>query len=272
MKGGSRPLGYTILEVMIVLAISGVMFLIAATFINGKQQRAAFTQGVNELASRFQGVIEEVTDGQYSDIPFSCSYVSGTTLTISGGAGVTQGSNQACVFLGKFLHFGVGGDLNAYEVFSLAGARVDPNTGTPVVSLANAKLTPISGGGVDLTRNETIPQGLQFAGEKVAGTGGGSGFYGFGFMQGLGALDPVTNAYQSGSQDIALYFSPTLNTPQTEPAAITNIEAGISLAQSVNICVADRPLPDPNAKLATIVIGTNNNRLNADVQMGVSNC
>lgn len=54
MKGGKSPLGYTVVEVMIVLAVSGIMFLVAANFINGKQQKTSFANGVNEMASRIQ--------------------------------------------------------------------------------------------------------------------------------------------------------------------------------------------------------------------------
>ena len=118
MLGGKnkQPLGYTIIEVMIVLAVSGLMFIIAATFINGKQQRATFTAGVNEMASELQNVIEQVNDGSYADVPLNC---------VSAGAGFPSGRRkcaghqpavrlprQAYPFLGQSdyqLRYGVSG-------------------------------------------------------------------------------------------------------------------------------------------------------------------
>ena len=75
MNGGKRPLGYTIIEVMIVLAVSGVMFIIAASFISGKQESTAFTEGANEFASQLQQTIAEVADGQYSDVTFGDMHI-----------------------------------------------------------------------------------------------------------------------------------------------------------------------------------------------------
>jgi prepilin-type N-terminal cleavage/methylation domain-containing protein len=129
MKGVKPPGGYTIVEVMIVLAVSGVMFVMAANFINGKNARTQFQQGSNELGSRMQGVIEEVTDGQYTDIPFTCSRA-GASLAVT-GAVRPQGTNPECVFIGKLAHFSVNpnpsgfgsGDRTKYEVFTLAGER-----------------------------------------------------------------------------------------------------------------------------------------------------
>lgn len=102
MKGVKQPLGYTIIEVMIVLAISGLMFLIAANFISGKEESTSFTEGTNEFVTDMQSVINQVTDGQYSDISFQCVSSGGTLSFPSGGS---QGTNPACVFLGKFLYF-----------------------------------------------------------------------------------------------------------------------------------------------------------------------
>ena len=53
-RHSKQPFGYTIVEVMIVLAVSSAMFLIAANFINGKQERTAFSQGSNEMVSQLQ--------------------------------------------------------------------------------------------------------------------------------------------------------------------------------------------------------------------------
>ncbi|HSW85615.1 MAG TPA: prepilin-type N-terminal cleavage/methylation domain-containing protein [Candidatus Saccharimonadales bacterium] len=172
--------GYTIIEVMIVLAISGVMFLIASTFINGKQEKASFAQGVNEMASTIQNVLEQVTDGQYSDIPVNCDYYApgiGTDTVHQSGASIAhpnQGMNTNCVFLGKMFDFTLGSAMyggpftrGTYHIKTFVGGRID-SKGNPIVHFNaefpdpynnfNQNADPKS---IDsLMQKHTIPQGL----------------------------------------------------------------------------------------------------------------
>ncbi len=75
MPGGRnrQSLGYTIVEVLVVLAVSSFMFVIAANFINGRQERASFASGSNDLASALRNVLNQVADGHYSDVPMTCT-------------------------------------------------------------------------------------------------------------------------------------------------------------------------------------------------------
>jgi prepilin-type N-terminal cleavage/methylation domain-containing protein len=149
MKGGKNRHsdGYTILEVMIVLAISALLFLMAASFINGKQSSTSFTTGVAQFSSNLQGVLDQVTNGQYSDVPLQCTY-SGSGLNITtkpsdtGDVSPDQGTNPQCVFLGKMVHFT--GDLptTGYTVYSIAGARLLPS-GQPAIGLGGAMPTAV---------------------------------------------------------------------------------------------------------------------------------
>ena len=152
MKGARTPAGYTIVEVMIVLAVSGLMFLMAASFIGGKQEDTSFPQGVNELASSIQNTIAQVSDGQYSDINLTCNfhYVTADPQTsymspppaIAAGPGTTTNNtagndhsatsqNIECTFLGKVLEFDEPGmpgvSVQQYQTFTLAGGRLDNN-------------------------------------------------------------------------------------------------------------------------------------------------
>lgn len=223
MLGGKnkQPLGYTIIEVMIVLAISGVMFLIAVQFINGKQGRASFTQGVNDMASNIQDSIEQVTDGRYSDIPVSCA-VSGsgltfTALTSSGSTAANQGTNQDCIFIGKLFHFEL--HTSHYEVFSLAACQ---NTTTASgaacggTGFSYAWVTPIMdtpGGPGDLTTQETVPQNLIVKDVDVTPASytpplGGSGANNIAFFQTIGPDGFYDDGnYPTGAQNISLGYA-----------------------------------------------------------------
>jgi prepilin-type N-terminal cleavage/methylation domain-containing protein len=202
MRGGQKrqkPLGYTIIEVLIVLAVSGVMFVIAATFISGKQEKTAFTAGTNDMASQIQGIIEQVIDGHYSDVPLQCTFNGGNTNVNVGTS--AQGTNDNCVFLGKLLRFTPGSDQ--YEVASLAGGRLDPSSLTPI-TLQNVDPKVIT----SLTTQQIIPQSLTVKCMEVTdvttGTRDPSIRY-FGFTQGLGTAQG--QAFQAGAQSVSMVYS-----------------------------------------------------------------
>lgn len=295
MKGDTAPLGYTIVEVMIVLAVSGVMFLIAANFIGGRQQSVSFTQGVNELASNIQNTIEEVSDGKYSDVDLSCSFSypsSAATAFVNGTGGSTQGQNTNCIFLGKVLHFniadGVSGATPAeqYETLTLAGGRLD-NANTPVYMDAAHVCAPLDNDGPvivggapgnavgGLTTIQAVPQlldvidvSLQTIGSVPATPGvctvaSGSTSYGIGFLQDLGT------ANEAPAKPIDLYYVAGLG---ANTAVGTGNVNGTTLMRvpvqdDIVMCISD------GVHWATINLGNENNQLAVDVKMlGTTPC
>lgn len=278
MQGGpnKQPLGYTIVEVLIVLAISSAMFAIAANFISGKQEHTSFTQGVNETASRLQDIIEQVTDGHYSDVPLTCSQ--GAGLTINDGSPTPgQGRNQDCVFLGKIIHFYRDGtpDPQNYEIFSLADARS-----------ANGQLpNPFVAFIPTLTTQSVMPQNLEVDTVIVKPANpalpDNPNAFNIGFAQGLGtadplaAVDPSAPTYKSGAQNVSLVYAPTGLDRNTSKAggedALTLLGGSqVNLAKEVTICVSDR------TRSANILIGgalNNGNQLSIRVQqLGLVSC
>lgn len=239
MKGGKTPLGYTIVEVMIVLAVSGVMFVIAANFINGKQAHTAFNEGANDLVSSLQNVIQDVTDGHYSDVPISCTAADptnpGTSITpLAGVAGPSvQGTNSQCVFLGKLVHFYGPPSTRAthINIFSLAAAR--NITG----SLPQPGVAAIP----TLTTQANISQGLFVAGMHVYDAAGNdhTAPYSIGFVQGLGDLDQSrVGVYRSGAQSVGLVYATTLN-GSTAGSEGNVVGGAVQPARSAIICLSD---------------------------------
>jgi type II secretory pathway pseudopilin PulG len=149
MRGGPPRQGYTIIEVMIFLAVSGVMFLIAAAFISGKQDQVQFRQSMNDINSQVQQVINNVINGYYpSGTSFTCS-VSGTgslSITPNSSGGNTQGTNGGinattgqggCVYLGQVIQFGAGSsgqNPSDYGIFTVAGSQYGVNSSSGSVS------------------------------------------------------------------------------------------------------------------------------------------
>jgi len=261
MLGGKnkQPLGYTIIEVMIVLAVSGVMFVIASNFISGKQERSSFTAGVNEMASEIQDVVEQVSDGRYSDIPVNCQYnYVIQKIDLSGiPTPLTQGTNSSCVFLGKIIRIPTGANFNSYSVISLAGGRL---SSTQASSSANAgSPSPID----SLTTTQTIPQNLitssQFKPNTITAydsNGARSSTSAFGFIQSQGALDATTGSFQSGSQTINLIYINNL-----DPSSLYNQtnNSNLAAASKVDICLTD------GTQLAKLTVGTNNAQLSVNI-------
>jgi prepilin-type N-terminal cleavage/methylation domain-containing protein len=272
MQGGEnrQPLGYTIVEVLIVLAISAVMFVIAANFINGKQERTAFIQGVNEMASRLQDTVDQVTNGHYSDVPISCS-APGGPLDINVSS-PQQGKNQECVFLGKIVHFYANGTTfpQNYETISLADSRS---------AKSGANWNDSATGIQTLTTQGTIPQNLEVHSMTITPSSGPPSpsdgtVYNIGFAQGLGTADALSpDTYQSGSQTINLiYASSVLNQSSAVGAGNEKSITGavLQIAQSATICLSD------GNRSANIFIGgvsNNSNQLSIRVeQLGTAPC
>lgn len=98
--------GFTIIEVMIVLSISAIMLIAAATIFSGRKGDTEFSQSMYDLQSKFQSYANEVSSEalpafqQYTCMPSST--VDGTGRirpVLTPGSGNTTG--QSCIYLGQ---------------------------------------------------------------------------------------------------------------------------------------------------------------------------
>jgi len=231
MRGGLSPRGYTIVEVMIFLAISGFMFIIAAAFVSGKQSRVEFRQGMNDINTQVQQVINDVSNGFYpSNSDFSCSASPGV-LTINSGLPKEQGANWGCVFLGKVIQLGVSGSNGAnYGVYTVAGSQFANGaaSGNPPSDFAEAlpKTVDYGAGGPNLTQINTLQWGLRATDMYDNGTKlSAIGFMGSFASQSAGSLE-------SGSQTVNVVdIIPSTAIDiggESEPTMVTHINGGIT--------------------------------------------
>lgn len=156
-----RPTGgYTILEVIIVLAITGSLLLSAMTLISGQQRKTEFTTAARDFEHRIQDIFNDVETGYYaSSGQLKCTNdppaYNGPTIT---AANTALGTNEGCIFLGKALRFhGVGGSATKYEAYTVAGRR----------QLLNASLNP-----EDVTSLDQAQPKLFFSGTNRPHDGG----------------------------------------------------------------------------------------------------
>lgn len=150
MRGGKNKTGYTITEVLIVLAISSAMFIAANSFISGRVAETSFRTGVNETASRIQDVIDQVASGQFNDRQISCTN-NGASIIVNVGTN-NQGSNIACVFAGKLIDFNT---LGKYIVKTYAAPRTQENSNTfsGTVPITQFETTSNMPGGMKVSTN-----------------------------------------------------------------------------------------------------------------------
>jgi prepilin-type N-terminal cleavage/methylation domain-containing protein len=139
--------GFTIIEVMIVLVVTGALFVSAAILISGRQNQTAFDQAIHQIQADIQQTVNEVAVGYFPDTDFSCvASGSGPSLG-SGGSG--QGTNNGCVFLGKVMQFKVHDtDPEQYATYAIAGLQRAGNK--EVQSLAEAMPKAVAPGTADL--------------------------------------------------------------------------------------------------------------------------
>jgi type II secretory pathway pseudopilin PulG len=127
--------GFTIVETLMFLAVSGVIFVSAVALISGQLSNSQSKDAMNQLESTVRGTLNDVSNGYYPEFNtnYSCNGVAN---------GSTRGTNQDCMFAGKSITFGptqtsVCGNKNAVM---LIDTYVVPQSTTVVTSASDLTL------------------------------------------------------------------------------------------------------------------------------------
>ncbi|MGH7241226.1 MAG: PulJ/GspJ family protein, partial [Candidatus Saccharimonadales bacterium] len=227
-QGGERSSGFTIVEVMIFLAVSSLMFLAAVVFISGKQATVEFHQSMADINSQINKVVNQVANGEYNSLgSYTCvAPTAGGSPKITNVATTAQGANgptgnsDGCVFLGKVLQFNADGVNTKYRTYTLA-SRQFTNGLNPVMSFTAA--TPIA---VDSTASAPSPSQANLSQTTALGNGtvatasyfctpvcssiGAFGF--FGSFAGQSGSNP--GDLESGAQSVTAAIIPNAPNPK----------------------------------------------------------
>jgi prepilin-type N-terminal cleavage/methylation domain-containing protein len=150
MKVGRKQRGFTIIETLMVLAVTGGLFLVAAIALSGRQNKAQFEQAIQDVRSQVQQTVNEVATGYYpNNSNFNCTANYSTGPQFAGGS-TAQGENTGCIFLGKVLQFRMSPTTSPeqFRVYTLAGLQKVSADGAEVEQYSQAKpkvVAPISG-------------------------------------------------------------------------------------------------------------------------------
>jgi hypothetical protein len=121
--------GYTIVEVVVVMALSTAVFATSVAVFNGKNNTALFSQANQDLASKVQNFASQITNG----VPPDMSYINTTTgsktsvyCSIQAGRAIfisTPPANTYCLYLGRALYISPLPGATSITAYSIMGDR-----------------------------------------------------------------------------------------------------------------------------------------------------
>jgi hypothetical protein len=135
--------GYTIFEVLIVLAITGVLLVSAIVLVGGLAPETQFSQAAYDMQSKIESEIRSVGNTLFPDVDkYECN-VNGTrpVLSVPASGSHTPGTSEECLFLGKALRLNQGSSI--LYIYSVLGRRtyLDNGVQTAVKSFEQASPT-----------------------------------------------------------------------------------------------------------------------------------
>ncbi|HSX46452.1 MAG TPA: hypothetical protein VLF87_00465 [Patescibacteria group bacterium] len=280
-KVRSQSGGFTIVETMIVIAVTGMMFLSAMIFISGQQAKTEFTQAAHETEAKINDVLNDVSTGVYNNKgDFSCDYVGGAPgngIIITPGA-KAQGANGDCIFIGKVIQFAPNSAKDRLRIYSIAGQRQNIS-GQEVQSILDAKAKTLANGNGGLGRDEyedfDLPYGLTVGNVTYSNgrpTGGMGVFTQFGSYSTPGTLKSgSTNtdlvAFNGLVNQLGPDFVDQVNTALQDPAALPTSYTK-NPTDGITICFRS----GGTDQHATMVVGGNNRQAAAPMLIDSGNC
>lgn len=254
--------GYTILEVMIFLAVTTALFAMLAGSISGRQRSAEFSTSAREMESIVQDIANDITTGYYNNSGnFICKVVAGTPVITSGSA--KQGTNSDCILVGRAIDFKNSSFPNGdnFITYSIAGARqVNSISGLRDVEGYDEAKPVVIPSSADTLH---MPIGLRITSMYIEG---GNRINGIGFF---------TTFNKSTESASALNINVIPLTGANSSAIIANIKdintynsGNVNPAKGITLCMDGLS----SNQHALLKIGSDNSRLTTDLIIGNDTC
>lgn len=266
MTGGTNNTnGYTIVETLIFLAVSGALMVSVMTVIGGQQARTQFNQGIRQLQSEFDETINDVATGYYTrsgNINCQAPAAGGKPTFPAGTRGI--GENLGCIFLGRVIHLGSDGAPNSseYSVYTAVGRQFKAGILSELVTSYN-EAEPIR-----LPANATqreIPHGITIASARYDDGSGPFNTGAIGFYAALGQYDEE----YAGQKTVIVAFNGTSagqneGDINTAIATVANYVENPSIQMCFNSGTTDQH--------GLITIGSVQGRLGSELVIGSGSC
>lgn len=234
--------GYTIVEVMIVVGISALIFVASWSLFAGQGATASFSQTMVDISSAISSRIKDVTSGISSTQGYKCSLVgSPPRPVLSAGSG--SGNNQDCLALGKAFE-AIPGE-KSLRIYSVLGTRQQYVGGTPAGlpnSLDESNTTTATANGNDLSDKFDF-SGAEIVSSKVNSGSGDSDSRLVGYYLDFAAED--TNS-QNGSLGSSAWAYSYLGNIQNPASVKDCIEGSCGLPNVINLWKLCFKNPDSN--------------------------
>lgn len=237
-RGEARRGGYTIVETLIFLAVSGVLFVSAMLLISGRQAKTQFTNSVRDLISDITDVANDVANGYYqTGSGLNCTpNLAGPDVSL--GNNNAQGTNKGCIFVGRTMRFSAG-EENNLTLYTLAGNQ-NNNQGKDVKTLAEAKPKVVSED--SYIQKKTLGYGLQIIciGAGQSCTPGDKSNAAISFFTRL--TGGIGDGISRGGLQTDVYITPSVSIDDSIEIAIDKINNDEKLpvsTQAVTICVSN---------------------------------
>lgn len=268
LKPMIKASGYTIVEVMIFLVVSGILLISAMTLFNGQQRRTQFTNSVRETDARIRTIINEVGSGYYPSNGFKCTVDGSGEILLETGS-EEQGTNKDCIFLGKILSFSK--DSSDYSVYTVVGKTKNGDELTTSLSDSNPTIIAQDEAeeGPDNTENFTMSYGLSVDNIKTLQNSQNIGS--FGILQSLGVSNSGGSDPKSASQTvdtIPLAGSNLGSSPSEIKNRLSLLDDTARNSSSIRLCLKS----GGGDRYASITIGGSNGGLGTEVKIDDKDC
>ncbi len=241
----SSQAGYTITEVMIVLAVSALMFVAIAVTFSGRQGRVEFNQAVRDYEGRLQSIMNEVAAGYYQS-DYRCTLDGAGYPSISTGVAANAGTNEDCIFVGKVVvPDAAPGTASVIE--TLIGRRLSL-TGADVETLAEAQPVVVPTAATSFTHSF----GLQV--REIQNLENNDPLFGLGFINRLSRGSTPAGGDVSGGEGLIRLYGLT-SQALAGPNDIVDPAQMVLLPEGAVLCLAGQ-----NGQFAEVTIGENNSQ------------
>lgn len=149
--------GYTIVEVLIFMAISSAMFVFVVITFAGRQEDIRFRQSLNDFEAQMRDLMNDVSTGFLPNADFECQVLADGSFDFSGGMG-EQGANADCVNLGKAVV--INDTSDNFAAMSLVGSNQALSRASDYEALGLQPVTD-SGSGDNVFTTTTLTGGAE---------------------------------------------------------------------------------------------------------------
>lgn len=238
-RGRNQSLGYTIVEVLVVLTVSSMLLVSALLLVGGAQNKTEFNQAIRDIQQQINDVSNNVGTGYYArPANFNCD-ASGPSLTFPSGAS-QRGANKDCIFIGRVIKFST---TDEFTIYNIAGARTYTcGVATCEVSaMTNAKPTVVSNTNEKLhLKGGLIAKTIKGLRNPGANTNGGSlGFFStLGKQKGVNPEQLENGAQQIDVIDIGTVVDPSSGTlpSNIDGTFVSGYDTKVNPNQGVELC------------------------------------